>query len=89
MRYTDIASLISNIAKMHKNARKEGDEFCYFHENIRELLAHPLMKLTASEESAKLLAHITQYNLFYVEQSIVNEYAPTLKYIFDPVVKNQ
>ena len=87
LRYTDIASLISNIAKMHKNARKEGDEFCYFHENIRELLAHPLMKLTASEESAKLLAHITQYNLFYVEQSIVNEYAPTLKYIFDPVVK--
>ena len=87
LRHTDIASLISYIARMHKNARKEGDEFCYFHENIRELLAHPLMKLVAPEESAKLLTHITQYNLFYVEQSTIDEYAPSLKYIFDPVVK--
>lgn len=87
LRYTDIASLISIIARMHKNARKEGDAFCYFHENIRELIAHPLMKLIASEETSNLLSYITQNNLFYVEQPVINEYAPSLKYIFDPVIK--
>lgn len=87
LRYTSIASLVSNIARMHKNARKEGDEFCYFHENIRELLAHPLMKMVAPEETSSLISYITQYNLFYVGQSVINQYAPSLDYIFDPVVK--
>ena len=87
LRYTGIASLVSNIAKMHKNARKENDEFCYFHENIREVLAHPLLKLIAADDTATLISHITQYNLFYVEASIINNLAPSLNYIFDPVVR--
>ena len=87
LKYTSIASLISCIAKMHKNARKEGDEFCYFHENIRELLAHPLLKLAANDDVSRLIDCITQNNLFYVGQSIVNKYAPSLHYIFDPVVR--
>lgn len=86
LRYTDIASLVSNIAKMHKNARKEEGEFCYFHENIREVLAHPLLKLIAADDTATLISHITQYNLFYIKASLINNLAPSLNYIFDPVV---
>lgn len=87
LRYTGIATLVACIARMHKNARKENEEFCYFHENIRELLTHPLLKMTAPEETSNLITYITQNNLFYVEQSIVNQCAPSLKYIFDPVIK--
>ncbi len=84
---TGIASLVSGIAKMHKNARKEGDEFYYFHENIRELLSHPLLQLVVPDESSQLTTHITQNNLFYVGQSVINQYAPSLNYIFDPVIR--
>lgn len=85
LRNSSIALLISQIAKLHKQARKENGEFCYFHEDIREITSHPYTKLVAPDEVARLISHITKYNLFYVGASIVNEIAPSLNYIFTPV----
>lgn len=86
LRNSSIAILVAQIAKLHKQARKENGEFCYFHEDIREITSHPYIKLIAPDEVSCLISHITKYNLFYVSVTTINEIAPSLSYIFEPVL---
>ena len=68
---SDIASLMRVVAKMHKQARKDGDgEWTYFRADVRIVLSHPIVKNYFGEEALEITRVINEQNLFDVPQSL-------------------
>lgn len=85
LRMSGIAVFLNLIAKMHKQARKSGDDYAYFHDDLKDLMAHPFAKSIASEEVECVSAYLMQSRAFYVASATLARLAPRLSVIFEPV----
>lgn len=71
---SDIASLMRVVAKMHNQARKDGNgEWTYFRTDVRIVLSHPIVKNYFGEEALEITRVINDQNLFAVPQSLFEE----------------
>lgn len=85
LRLSAIASFISLIAKLHKQARKSDNEYAYFKEDISDILSHPFIKAISYDEANKVVEYIFKRNLFYISYEQIKSIAPNLADLFTPL----
>lgn len=85
LRSSSISQLIRIAAQMHRRSRKSGQSVTFFHQNISDLAAHPLIKKAAPDEAFALADMIAHNNGYYIEQKKLVQTAPTLSEIFVPI----
>lgn len=85
LRLTSIASLMRNIMSMHIRAKKVRDEWCYFYEDINNVLTHHLIKAMLPEECAEIRKRIDDNRMFTVNAAMLREDYPTLAPLFFPL----
>lgn len=69
MKHTSIVSLMNAIALMHSRARKEKDDFCYFHEDVVSVLSHPYIKAITYHVAKDIQKYINSKKAFYISSA--------------------
>ncbi len=85
LRLTSIAALMRNVMTLHLRAKKVRDTWCFFHEDIKDVLSHQLLKAIAGKACEELRESITQRRLFTVPVTDIAETYPELSPLFFPV----
>lgn len=90
MRLTPLASLMSSIYKLQRNARfGKGAEHCrvegYYHDDVVTLLSMPLVQAMNAEEALVLNKAIRDEFLFTVPVEMIKRLAPELAFLFAPL----
>lgn len=73
LRLSDIAVFVNRIAHLHKQSRKSGNDFIFFHEDVKDLISHPFMRLINEEQCARLSKYMAVSGRFYVAYSKIRE----------------
>lgn len=67
---SDIASLMRVVAKMHRQARRDGDgEWSFYRNDVKIVLSHPLIKSFFGKQALDIVRDIDNDNTFAVKQS--------------------
>lgn len=82
MRLTPVASLIRNIVSLQIRAEADSDH-AFFHEDIRAVIAHPLLRRAALDECEKLAAEMDLCRLTRLSGAEIAAIAPALAPVFD------
>lgn len=85
LRSSSISQLIRIAAQMHRRSRKSGQSVTYFHQNISDLAAHPLIKKAIPNEALALADMVANNNGYYIDHKQLAQTAPTLSEIFVPI----
>lgn len=85
MRITPVSALISNIVSLQMRSRMRHGERIYFYEDVRRLLASPLVRKIDPEGCEKVEADIRFNRLYSVTSEFILERAPQLEAIFTPI----
>ena len=73
LRLSDIAVLVNRIAHLHKQSRKSGNDVIFFHEDVKDLISHPFMRLINEEQCAYLSKYMAVSGRFYITFSKIQE----------------
>lgn len=71
IRNSSISSLMSSVSKLHYQARLVKDEWNYFHTDVKDILAHPIIRLAYKDKASKLLDYVVGNNLYQVPLSLI------------------
>ncbi|MDD2961307.1 MAG: PD-(D/E)XK nuclease family protein [Muribaculaceae bacterium] len=85
VKYTSIATLISTLSILHNRARKEKDEWVFFHEDVKNILAHPYIKAIESTIITDFIKSIQRRKLFTIKATEIREICPLFNDIFRPL----
>ena len=66
LRFSEIAVFVNRIARLHKQSRKSGSDFIFFHEDVKDLLSHPYMRLINEAQCTALSSYMTSSGSFYI-----------------------
>lgn len=85
LKLTSIAVLLRNVMTMHMRARRVRDQWCFFHDDVRDVVAHPLLKNIAGETCDRVSDTIERQRLFTVPVDFLRNEFPELEAVFFPV----
>lgn len=85
LRLSAIATIITMIAKMHKQSRTVNGILSFFKEDVCDILSHPFVKLIAPQEASDINFYISSNNLYYLPADELMQKAPNLRSIFTPL----
>ncbi len=86
MRLSPIASLIGNIWKLQRNARRtSGDVDTYFFEDVKALLSMPMVRALDATGAADILRTINDERLFTVPPEVIRNSSEALYNLFIPL----
>lgn len=85
LKSTSISSLMTAIVSMTLRARRINDEWCFFYEDIRKVVTHPLLQSIDAEGCNSLLKLMLTQRLYMVQSSKIAASAPAIAFIFEPV----
>jgi len=84
--HSAIASLVEHIADLQHNLRELGSEIAFYYRFVLAILHHPLIILSAKEETETLKTHISENNRILVFESEIPSH-PLLKLVFKPITQ--
>lgn len=86
LRYTSFASFISSVVTLQLRAHRTDEGVTtFFHDNVKNLISHPLLRRIDTAGCDALIRLITEKRLFMVPAPAVAEAAPGLTFILTPV----
>ena len=77
--------LLSLVAKLHRQSRKINNEWCYYIEDLKELLSHPFLKLTTQKEAQILFSELAKERPFYVSSSLLKNRFKSFNHLLIPI----
>ncbi len=86
LRYTSFASFISSVVTLHlRSHRTDEGVSTFFHDDVKTLISHPLLRRIDTEGCDSLMRLITERRLFMVPVTAAAEAAPGLSFVLTPV----
>lgn len=85
MRTTSFASLIGLLVSMHLRATEMRGEWCYFYDDVRNVITHPLLTATYPKECEALTRMFMTRRIYMLPATEAMTEAPGLAFIFAPV----
>lgn len=85
MRTTSFASLIGLLVSMHLRATEMRGEWCYFYDDVRNVITHPLLTATYPADCEALTRMFMTQRIYMLPASAAIATAPGLSFIFAPV----
>lgn len=85
MRTTSFASLINSIISMHLRATETRGEWSYFHDDVKNVMAHPLLGSIDREGCSAVMELFTRQRIYMLPASKAADAAPSLSYVFAPI----
>jgi hypothetical protein len=85
MKLTPAAALMRSVTAMHIKAKKIRDTFCYFYEDICNVLANPLISRIAPDDCEAIRKYIEDKRMFNVPSETLVTNWPALQAVFFPV----
>lgn len=79
------ATLLSLVAKLHRQSRKIQGEWNYYIEDIKELLSHPFFKLDVINHTQSLLKELGKEHPFYVQSNQLLGICKEFDILFEPI----
>ncbi|MBE6309803.1 MAG: hypothetical protein E7080_01960 [Bacteroidales bacterium] len=77
--------LLSLVAKLHRQSRKINGECCFYVEDLKELLSHPFLKLTAQKYTKNLFKELGKNRTYYVSHKLLQKQCDIFKILFNPI----
>lgn len=85
MRTTSFASLVSLLVAMQLHATQSKGEWCYFHEDVRSVITHPLVSAVHPADCESLMRLFMERRIYLLPAAEATATAPGLAYIFTPI----
>lgn len=85
LRLTSVAQLIRSVTSMHLRASKVAGRWCFFYEDVAEVLASPLLTSVLGNDCESLRQDIESKRLFSIPVDYISETTPRLSPVFYPV----
>lgn len=85
LRLTAIASLFRGVMSMHLRAKKIRQNWCFFYEDVADVLANSLLSRFAPEACEALRQYMQKERLFSISADSVAERFPELMPVFFPI----
>lgn len=85
LRSTSFASFVNSIVGMQLRAKLKNDRWCYYYEDVKTLISHPLSQKLAPEGCAVLSREIATRRLYFVDSVTAAEKIPELAFLFTPI----
>lgn len=76
MRQTPVGTLMQQVVRLQTRARRKSDnphDVSYFYEDVKVLLANPLVRSYANDEADRLLRYISDKHLLRISSTILDE----------------
>lgn len=70
MRNTPVASLLASVITMQLKVSRQNGEYTYFHEDVREVLAHPFVRAISSDDADRIVKLLNDNRIFNVPVSM-------------------
>lgn len=81
-RLTSVVSFVHHLRRVHMRSRPMGGQTAYYHEDLRELFAHPYIHMLAgSDKVSKINGYITERHLMMVKEEDIAQLSPELGYV--------
>ncbi|MCM1336437.1 MAG: PD-(D/E)XK nuclease family protein [Candidatus Amulumruptor caecigallinarius] len=85
LKRTPVATFIKAVTSLHLRARRSGDTWMFFYEDVMALLAHSVAQTIDADASVKLADQVTRMRRFMVDSRVIADNYPSLAPIFTPV----
>ena len=85
MRTTSFASLINSLVSMHQRATETRGEWCYFYDDIKNVVTHPLLEAIDREGCDSIMRALMQKRIYMLQASEAQRLAPATAYVFAPI----
>lgn len=85
MRTTTFASLIGLLVSMHLRASEIRGEWCYFHDDIKSIITHPLLTMLYPKDCDALTRLFMAQRIYMMRAADAMATAPGLAFLFSPV----
>lgn len=85
MRATSFASFISLVVSLQLRAQRARDEWYFFHEDVKALVSHPLLRKIDTDGCDAILMEIRDRRLFLVPERQLREDQPLLSPFFTAI----
>ena len=73
IRNSDIMSLMRSCAKMHSHAMKNDSGWYYYREFVKDLLSHPLLKSSFTDDVTRLISKINDDHIINVPENTTED----------------
>ncbi len=85
LKLTSVAQLVRSVTAMHLRANKVNGKWCFFYEDVTEVLSSPLLASVLGENCEILRDAIERDRLFSIPTNYIEEKSPALLPVFYPV----
>lgn len=85
LKRTPVATFMKAVTSLHIRARRSGDSWMFFYEDVMALLAHSVTQTIDADAAVKLSADIARKRRFMIDSKVIADNYPTLAPIFAPV----
>ncbi|MCM1022091.1 MAG: PD-(D/E)XK nuclease family protein [Muribaculum sp.] len=85
LKYTSVAQLIHSVTSMHIRANKVAGQWCFFYEDVVEVLSSPLLTGVVGDDCDTLRTRIEADRIFSIPASYIESVTPALMPVFYPV----
>lgn len=85
MRTTSFASLINSLVSLHLRATETRGEWCYFHEDVKKVISHPLLSTIDRDGCNALTTLFATRRVYMLPASEARYTAPGIGYVFTPI----
>lgn len=74
MRNANIVSLMHLVARAHKQATRRDNVWCYYREDVKDIMSHPIVKASFTAQAMAVTNEIADKNLWNVPTSLLAEH---------------
>ena len=85
LKLTAIASLFRNVMSMHLRAKKIHGKWCFFYEDVVDVLSNSLLEIFIPETCDSLRKQMQKGRMFNIQADYIAENYPDLKAVFFPI----
>ncbi len=85
LKLTPVATLLQTITSLHLRCQLIRGEWCFFYEDVTDLVSHPLLRLIDYEVCEGIKTYIEDERIFMLPSRILIERFPQFKTFFVPV----
>lgn len=85
LKRTPVATFMKAVTSLHLRARRSGDTWFFFYEDVMALLAHSVAQTIDPDAAVKLADQVTRMRRFMIDAQVIADNYPTLAPIFSPV----
>lgn len=86
LKFASNSSLVSSLTSLQNRAKKEIDDWTFFHEDVKNVLSHPYLKSYEPKGIKSFLNLITEQKRYRIPYREIRESLQSISLLFEPLI---